>query len=310
MTLSNSKELGLNYLVDGKDVRGGGGGGGFQVVKPATDTVFPAFAPGSLAASGLRVYGQIGDLSAYIRALSSKTDFTVLSRPSIFTSNNQKGVISSGEKIAIPTEGGTSSGNYSSGTRIQYQDVVLKLEVIPLVNSNNEITMQIALLNDEQNGTQDIDGAGTGGGKLTVPKISHREILTTATVPNNKTIVLGGLIVGKKGKERSGIPFLSDIPIVGALFGSNSKSRDRSELMVFIQPSIISGDDSLNATQDDMNHRYDVSGGAREFAVGDSGLFGMPDTLPIPNKEADAAAAAAAAKKPVAKSKLGGIHRR
>jgi type II secretory pathway component GspD/PulD (secretin) len=167
--------------------------------------------------------------------------------------------------------------------------------------------MEIALLSDEQNGTQIIQGAGTNGGPLTVPRISTREIITTATVPNNKTIVLGGLIVGKKSKEKSGIPLLSDIPYVGALFGSNSNKKDRSELMVFIQPSIISGDDSLKATQNDMNHRYDVSGGAQDFAVGDSGLFGMPDTLPIPVKES---AAAAAEKKPVTKSKLGGIHHR
>ena len=80
----------------------------------------------------------------------------------------------------------TASAAAASSTNIEYQDVVLKLEVIPLVNSDNEITMQIALLNDEQNGTQNIQGAGGNGGDLTVPRISTREILTTATVPNNK----------------------------------------------------------------------------------------------------------------------------
>ena len=142
LTLNNTTELGFNYLMDGTDARGGGGGGGFPGVIGPPDVpigTFPAFNPATVAGSGLRVYGQIGDLSGYLRALSTKTDFTVLSRPSIFTSNNQKGVISSGERIAIPTEGGTSTGSFSSGTRIQYEDVVLKLEVIPLVNSDKEI---------------------------------------------------------------------------------------------------------------------------------------------------------------------------
>ena len=272
----DNTELGFNYLVDGgSDVGGGGGGSGFPGVIGPPDVpvgTFPAFNPATVAGSGLRVFGQIGDLSGYLRALSTKTDFTVLSRPSIFTSNNQRGVISSGERIAIPTEGGTNTGNFSSGTRIQYEDVVLRLEVIPLVNSNDEITMQIALLNDEQNGNQIIEGAGTNGGDLTVPRISTREILTTATVPNNETIVLGGLIVGRTNKDKSGIPILMDIPLVGGLFSTNTNGKDRSELLVFIQPSLVGeGNEGLDALQLDMQNRYKVTDSALNFAEGGEG---------------------------------------
>lgn len=302
LTLTKNQSLGFNYLVDSGDISGGGGGSGFSIVEPSVPPTFPVFDPSSIADAGLRVYGRIGDLNAYIKALSSKTDFTVTSRPSIFTSNNQKGEISSGERIAIPTEGGTSTGSFSSGTRIQYEEVVLKLEVIPLVNSNNEITMQIALLNDEQNGTQTIQGAGTNGGDLTVPRIATRRILTTATVPNNDTIVLGGLIINKDTKEKSGIPILSDLPLVGPLFGSNSKGADRTELMVFIQPSLVDNNASLDAVQLDMNQRYDVSGRALEFGQDGSPIFGDP--LPI---EAEAAPAAPKKKKT---TRMGGIHRR
>jgi type II secretory pathway component GspD/PulD (secretin) len=251
---------------------------------PGTPATLNAFDPGSISGAGFRAYGQIGDLSVFLKAVQTRSDFTVLSRPSIFTSNNQKGVISSGERIAIPTEGGSNTGNYSSGTRIEYQDVVLKLEVIPLVNSNNEITMQIALLNDEQNGTQTISGAGTDGGDLTVPRITTREILTTATVPNNNTIVLGGLIVGKDGQEKSGIPILSDIPYLGRLFSSTTDTNNRSELMVFIQPSIVSSDRTLNDVQADMDGRYKVSPKARDFADGDGVLPGVDEIPPVQEK--------------------------
>lgn len=285
LNLNDNTELGLNYLVDGgNDVSGGGGGSGFPGVIGPPDVpvgTFPAFNPASLATGGLRVYGQVGDLSGYLRALSTKTDFTVLSRPSIFTANNRKGIISSGERIAIPTEGGTNTGSFSSGTRIQYEDVVLKLEVIPLVNSDNEITMEIALLSDEQNGNQIIEGAGTNGGNLTVPRISTREILTTATVPNNETIVLGGLIVGRTNKEKSGIPILMDIPMVGGLFSSNSKGQDRSELLVFIQPSVVGKDNqSLNALQLDMQDRFQVSDETMDFA---KGRESAPKAKPVSN---------------------------
>jgi general secretion pathway protein D len=157
-----------------------------------------AFRPGSLSGAGLNVYGKVsGNLSIYLQALQQKTDFTVLSRPSIFTANNQKGLISSGERIAIPT----SSNSFSNGgasTNIEYQDVVLKLEVIPQINANEEISMQIALLSDEQNGVQTIAGAGSNGEDLTVPSISTREIVSNVTIPNNQTIVLGGLIAHRR----------------------------------------------------------------------------------------------------------------
>jgi type II secretory pathway component GspD/PulD (secretin) len=247
------------------------------------DGVETPFDPGSLSGGGLRAYGTIGDLSVYLRALQSKTDFTVLSRPSIFTSNNQKGTISSGERIAIPTSNNNFSGGGSS-TNIEYQDVVLKLEVIPLVNSDNEITMKIALLNDEQNGTQIIQGAGGDGGDLSVPRISTREVLTTATVPNGQTIVLGGLIVGRNSEEKSGIPILCDIPYLGKLFSTTTNTDDRSELMVFIQPSVVNNDRSLNSVQEDMDARYKVSPRVREFADGPGVLPPVDAITPVEDK--------------------------
>ena len=289
LSLNNSLETGVDYLVRSGDIvaRGGGGlGPALPILPLLPGNGTGQFDPGELPGSGgLRAYGTIGDLSVYLKALKSKTDFTVLSRPSIFTSNNQKGVISSGERIAIPTGsnsfGGTVNGNVS--TQIEYQDVVLKLEVIPLVNSDNEITMQIALLNDEQNGTQTIEG-GAGGQDLTVPRISTREILTTATVPNNNTIVLGGLIIRRDGNEKSGIPILSDIPYLGRLFSNDLDTKDRSELLVFIQPSIVNSDRTLYDVQADMDNRYKVSGDARGFADGNGVLPGV-DEIPRPDQK-------------------------
>jgi type II secretory pathway component GspD/PulD (secretin) len=287
LTLNNSKEFGVDYLVRSDDITGRAGGG-FGSILPILPIVGDTtgngeFNPGTLTGAGLRAYGTIGDLSIYLKALQSKTDFTVLSRPSIFTSNNQKGTISSGERIAIPTSNNNFSGGGSS-TNIEYQDVVLKLEVIPLVNSDNEITMKIALLNDEQNGNQILQGAGGDGGDLTVPRISTREVLTTATVPNGQTIVLGGLIVGKNNQEKSGIPILCDIPYLGKLFSTTTNNDDRSELMVFIQPSLVRNDRSLNAVQADMDSRYKVSGQVRDMADGPGVLPPADAITPVEDK--------------------------
>jgi len=283
LTLNDSLDTGVSYLVNSKDFGIGAGGSGVPIVPildNATDRTLN-IDRSAVNGSGLRGLVTTGDLTVFLRALQSKTDFTVLSRPSIFTSNNQKGVISSGERIAIPTGSNTYGGGVgnNTSTQIEYQDVVLKLEVIPLVNSNNEITMQIALLNDEQNGTQTIAGGGGNGTDLTVPRITTREILTTATVPNNNTIVLGGLIVGRKGVDKSGIPILGNIPYLGRLFSSNTDTNDRSELMVFIQPSIVNSDRTLNDVQVDMDNRYRVSGDARGFADG-PGVLPAVDEIP------------------------------
>jgi type II secretion system protein D len=309
LALNNAKESGVNYLFNNSDFKLGGGGDNSPVIplpeKPVNDDfLFPVFNPASLAGGGgLRALGTMGSLGVYLKAIQSKTDFTVLSRPSIFTSNNQKGTISSGERIAIPTQGGTSGGNYNTGTSIQYQDVVLKLEVVPLVNSDNEITMQISLLNDEQNGTQVIAGAGTNGGELKVPRISTREILTTATVPNGETIVLGGLIVGKNDKTKSGIPILSDIPLIGKLFSTTTEKDDRSELMVFIQPSIVQNASSLNTVQTDMDSRYKVSEPAHGMANGPDGKPADDNLLPIEEKGKAAAPKVAPKEAPKAAAK-------
>jgi general secretion pathway protein D len=296
LTLNDNFTVGLDYLSLGGDLVGRGGNG-LGPALPIINQLFPAipgtgavdgsggpgspgsipatpgtpaqntFNPGQLRGSGLQVYGKIGNnLNVYLTALQQKTDFTVLSRPSIFTANNQKGTISSGERIAIPTSSNSFGSSGNSSTNIEYQDVVLKLEVVPLVNSDNEITMQIALLSDEQNGNQTIAGAGSNGNDLTVPRISTREILTTVTVPNNETIVLGGLIIARNSKDKSGIPILSSIPYIGGLFGTTTNNKDRTELMVFMQPSIVANERSLNDVQADMDSRYKVSQRAREFA--------------------------------------------
>jgi general secretion pathway protein D len=312
LTLNDNFKVGLDYLNLGTSIVGRGGNGSGPTLPilnqlvaaipgiPAVGTVgqpgYTAATPGTSAQSkfnpgtlpsvgGLQIYGKIGNnLNVYLQALQAKTDFTVLSRPSIFTANNVEGTISSGERIAIPTGSNSYGGNNNSSTQIEYQNVVLELAVRPLVNSQDEITLEISLGNDELNGTQEIAGGGGNGTNLTVPRISTRKLQTTVTVPNNQTVVLGGLISAKDSKSKSGIPILSSIPYIGGLFGSDQKNKDRSELMVFIQPSIVSNDRSLDAVQADMDSRYKVSDRAHAFADGPGVLPPIDAITPVEDK--------------------------
>lgn len=195
--------------------------------------------------SGLSIYGVIADsIDVTVNALESTNRFKVISRPVIYTANNKKAVISSGQQVPIPESSLTSSlavGNQGSSiaSTIQYKDVVLKLEVIPLINSKNEVTLTIAQQNDNIQETVQISDNQ-------VPVIGTQELLTTVTVPNRHTVVLGGLITEEERTIKTGLPFLSDIPGLGYLFGSKEKNTVRRELIIMIQPFIIDNDEQLS----------------------------------------------------------------
>jgi type II secretory pathway component GspD/PulD (secretin) len=141
------------------------------------------------------------------------------------------------------------------------------MDVIPLVNSENEITLTIDLLNDEVVGSQLIDGND-------IPTIGTRALRTTVTIPNNSTVVLGGLITKSDRNSVSGIPILSSIPLLGKLFSTTSKSTERSELLIFIQPKIVNSDATLLDAQLDIDSRYETADGVRVFSDG-------PAVLPV-----------------------------
>lgn len=265
LALGDDLNYGIDYLrtieTRGDNAIGGRGGSGGSGVNLPLDGA--AFDPGDFAASaGLGIYGKIGPyMNVYLKALQSTDRFNVISRPTVFMANNQKGTIKSGQQIAVPTNS-FNSGSTGQSTNIEYRDVVLSLEVIPLVNSEDEVTLQIYLLNDEVIGSQFIESIGD------VPTIATRELVTTVTVPNNETIVLGGLITSRDRKVKSGIPILSQIPYLGTLFGSNTNGKDREELLIFIQPKIVKDSDSLYEGQADIDRRYKLEEENRSFIDG------------------------------------------
>jgi type II secretion system protein D len=217
-------------------------------------------------APGFNMYGVIGNtLLTYVNALESSNRFRILSRPSVYTANNKKAVISSGQQIAVPTSTlstttGSLTNTASVSANIEYKDVVLKLEVLPTINANREVTLQIAQTNDTQ------AGFSTVGGNE-VPIINKQEITTTATVPDQNTVVIGGLVTEEKSKDRTGFPIISRIPLVGSLFSRQSTNTRRQELIVMIQPTVIADEDDLVRTNLDERGRVKVGAEAYSRSV-------------------------------------------
>ncbi|MGI8604857.1 MAG: secretin N-terminal domain-containing protein [Verrucomicrobiales bacterium] len=238
LSLGDGFEFGVDYLRQFQGAGSGDFAGSFvtwdSLQKSLTDSRNPIPKAPLQPSQGLNIYGQIADgFDIYVRALESTQRFKVLSRPSIYAANNKKAVITSGRRIPVPTSSITDLANTTSvRTNITYQDVVLKLEVIPLINSNQEVSLTIAQINDTVSGEQRV-------GENIVPIIGTERLVTTVTVANRSTIVLGGLITENEEKSVAGIPVLSRIPVLGNAFKSTKTRKSRKELLIFIQPVVV-----------------------------------------------------------------------
>ena len=196
------------------------------------------------ALQGLTVYGTIADaVDVYARALEQTGKFKVLSRPVIYTSNNKKAVISSGQQVPFVSSTLASSTITTQNTtgitsNITYKDVLLKLEVLPLINANKDVTLVIVQTKNDVLRFENLGGNQT-------PIIGSQELTTTVTVPNGGTVVLGGLIVERMETGDSGIPFIMRIPVLGYLFKQTSRKVQRQELLVLLQPTVVENETEL-----------------------------------------------------------------
>jgi len=215
-----------------------------------------AFGP----ATGLNLYGQLSkSVDVYVNALETSSLFKVLSRPTVFALNNKKATITSGSVIPVPSQSITAPGSVNvSGavtTTVAFRQVVLKLEVVPLINPNNEITLTIAQTNDTVTGTQLIV-------PNQVPIIGTEQIITTVTVPSGHTVALGGLISETHKKNTSGLPFISRIPVLGSLLKNTNDSMERKELIIFIQPQVVNSESDLSKASLSEDLRTEVGASA------------------------------------------------
>jgi type II secretion system protein D len=190
-------------------------------------------------ANGTNLYVAAGNaFAAIVHLLESTGRFKVMSRPTVFTSNNKKAIIASGQEVPVPVNTLTNVGSTVVGTAavqasIEYKKVVLQLEVVPLINSEKEVSLDILQKIDSivPNGNVVISGNS-------VPTIDTRYIRTNVLAGNGSTIILGGLIEDQKGKNYQGIPYLSRIPLLGAAFRGTATSKQRRELIILMCPQV------------------------------------------------------------------------
>jgi general secretion pathway protein D len=204
---------------------------------PASDQLAQAAVNSILAASGgiggfATSLGRDGIFGAIINAVRSDSTSNILSTPSIVTLDNQEARILVGQEIPITT-GQSLSNNFDNAFRtIQRENVGIQLQVRPQINEGGAVKM---LLRQE---VSSIAGPVSNDNSELI--LNKREIETTVTVDNGEIIALGGLLDDNERRTIERIPLLSDIPLLGELFKSRSKSRTKTNLMVFIRPTIVS----------------------------------------------------------------------
>lgn len=169
---------------------------------------------------------------ALIQALDSNTDANLLSTPKIITMDNQESSIIVGQNIPIKTGESTTAGDGTSNpfTTITREDIGVKLVVTPSISEGDlvrlEITQEISSIADSVDVASDI-------------VTQKREIKTNVLADDGETIVLGGLITEDYRVKVSKVPFLGDIPWLGALFRSTENKREKRNLLIFLRPVIL-----------------------------------------------------------------------
>jgi type IV pilus assembly protein PilQ len=230
--------FGVSYLHDGSNVgvvaadgsvadtirrNGLGGAPGYpsryQVNLPAANN--------NAATLGLSFLSSDVILDLELSALETEGDGEVISTPRVVTANQTLAYIRQG--VQIPYENSTSSG----ATAVQFKNAVLELKVKPLITPDNRIQLDLDI---KQDTVGEIYQTARGG---SVPSIDTRALSTQVLVANGDTVVLGGIFQDEKNSTESKVPWLGDIPVVGALFRRRAHETKKRELLIFVTPSIV-----------------------------------------------------------------------
>ena len=180
---------------------------------------------------GLAILGADYLLDLELSAAQTEGRSELISSPRVITANQQEADIKQGTEIGYVTFQGGAAG---VGTAtVQFKEAVLELKVTPTITADNRVFLTLDVKKDSVN--QLIPSPGGGF----VPQLDKREINTAVLVDNGQTVVLGGVYEFDKSSDIKKVPFLGDVPALGALFRNTKKSDQKAELLIFVTPRIL-----------------------------------------------------------------------
>src|SRR5580700_4014578 len=185
----------------------------------------PVSSPAGSIALGILGSDYLLDLE--LSAAQTETRADIISSPSVITANQKQAKILQGTEI--PYQESASSG----ATSISFKDAVLSLEVTPQITPDNRIILDLDVKKDT------VGSIIVGSGGVNVPSIDTQEITTQVLVSDGQTVVLGGILQTTHRIDETKVPYLGDIPVLGNLFKTTTKTNDKDELLIFVTPKIL-----------------------------------------------------------------------
>ncbi len=213
-----------------------------MAVNPAA---LSGFAFGAMTTTPIKITDNISipSFGVILKALETNNDVNVLSSPQVLTMDNEEAEFVVGENVPFPSgisnafSGGSSSTSaYMPVVSIQRQDVAIKLKITPQISGDNQVKLEV---NQEITEVKSID-------PIKGPTTSKRQVKTTVVVPDQQTVVIGGLIKDNTTVTENKVPVLGDIPVLGFFFKYKSSRISKSNLLVFLTPYIIRDSNDMN----------------------------------------------------------------
>jgi general secretion pathway protein D len=257
VTLTKELQFGVQYFLANQ-------GSSVGLFSAAAQTAATAALQSAVPGFNL-VLGPQSQPKIILSALANLTDVKVLSSPSIVALDNQPALLQVGDEVPITTGTATilSSPSTPIVNTIQLYNTGVILKVLPHVNTNGSIELEV---------DQEVSSVvnGNNNQQTLTPTISQRRVHSTVSVMSGQTVLLGGLISDSTQKTQSGIPGLSDIKVLGALFGSTDNTNTRSEIIIFIRPQLIRNSVDARAVTEEFRDKLQSMKTTRSIVKGES----------------------------------------
>ncbi len=235
VTLDDELRYGLQWFFHQGDVSG-------TFSNLDTGNVSPQF-------PGFSLLFDSSDVRAVLNALTDVTDVNVISSPQLMVLDNQSAVLNVGDQVPIAVQSSVSVIDPDAPvvSSIEYRDTGVTLEITPRVNANGLVVLDIV---------QEVsDAVTTDTSNLDSPTIQQRRVESTVAVQSGEAVALGGLIRDRRTDNVTGIPLLSDIPILGNLFKTTLNDVFRTELLIIITPRVVRSLEEARAVTNELRAR-------------------------------------------------------
>lgn len=260
VTLTRDLQYGINFRALQGDFTGSNSSTG----SGTPTSVFPGFSLSWIGSSA----------SAVLNTLQSRTNVRVLSAPKLVVLNNQTATLQVGDQVPIVTQQVQSVAAPGAPVvnNVELRDTGVILRVTPRVNESGTVTLDIS---------QEVsDVARTTTSGINSPTIQQRRIASVVATRSGEMVALGGLIRDRTVEGRSGIPLLSQIPVIGGLFGNQTREGSRTELIILLTPTVIRAPQDNGAIVRELIDAMDAAGAIAERSIADGS--GRIDGLPPP----------------------------